>query len=129
MLFVSIRSAAAEHVPKVIQVVEETRRIRHRAGLASCASFQSPLTYIPGLEEESELHQYVAYDTVKPNGTKGPRRINLDDDPKGKNKYSPPNSLIIHLSKIPMPELQPKPAAKTSIPTEPIKPKKDDRTG
>jgi hypothetical protein len=50
----------------------------------------------------------VLYDT-KPE-KKGPRRINLDDESKdkNKNKYVPPNSLTIHLSKIPMPELEPK---------------------
>jgi hypothetical protein len=75
------------------------------------------------------LHQYVLYDTVKP---KGPRVIKLDDD--NRTKYRPPNSLVIHLSKIPMPELQPKPTIKT--PSEPAfnaerdrKGKKDDRKG
>jgi hypothetical protein len=63
---------------------------------------------IQGLSEEETLHQYVLYDT-KPE-KKGPRIINLDDNDKNKNKnkYVPPNSLTIHLSKIPMPELQPK---------------------
>lgn len=56
------------------------------------------------MSEEEELHQYVLYDTIQ---KKGPKRINLDDD-KNKNKYTPPNSLTIHLSKISMPELQPK---------------------
>lgn len=32
MLFVTVRSDLAEQVPKVLQVVEETKRIRHRAG-------------------------------------------------------------------------------------------------
>lgn len=92
MLFVTVKSAEAIHVPKVLQVVEETKRIRHKAGLS----------------DEEELHQYVLYDT-KPE-KKGPRIINLDDNDKdkNKNKYIPPNSLTIHLSKIPMPELQPK---------------------
>jgi hypothetical protein len=59
--------------------------------------------------EDQELYQYVLYDTAV-TGQKGPRRINLDDD-KGKGKtYTPPNSLSVHLSKIPMPELQPKPS-------------------
>lgn len=57
-----------------------------------------------GLSEEAELHQYVLYDTKE--GKKGPRRINLDDDMK--NKYAPPQNLTVHLSKIAMPELQPK---------------------
>lgn len=32
MLFVTIRSATAAHVPKVLQVVEHTKRLRHKAG-------------------------------------------------------------------------------------------------
>lgn len=56
-----------------------------------------------GLSDDDELHQYVVHDAT-PN--KGPRRINLDD--KAKDKYAPPESITIHLSKIPMPELQPK---------------------
>lgn len=90
MLFISIQSASAEHVAKVLQVVEETKRLRHKAG------------------EEAELNQYVVYDAAP--ASKGPRRINLDDDKgKGKEKYEPPSRLTVHLSKIPMPELQPKP--------------------
>lgn len=89
MLFITVLSADANQVPKVLQVVEETKRIRYKAGIS----------------DDEELHQYVVYDTVK---TKGPRRINLDDNDKSKNKYTPPNTLSIHLSKIPMPELQPK---------------------
>jgi hypothetical protein len=33
MLFVSLKSAEAEQVPKVLQVVEETKRIRYKAGM------------------------------------------------------------------------------------------------
>lgn len=33
MLFITVLSSDAIHVPKVLQVVEETKRIRHRAGL------------------------------------------------------------------------------------------------
>ncbi|KAF8170263.1 hypothetical protein K438DRAFT_1614343 [Mycena galopus ATCC 62051] len=87
MLFVTVLSDGADRVPKVLQVVEEVKRIRHKAGL------------------EDELHQYVLYDTQV---QKGPKRINLDDTPaKAKAKYAPPESLTVHLSKIPMPELQP----------------------
>ena len=50
MLFVTIRSASAREVPKVLQVVEHTKRLRHKAGL----------------DEDQELHQYVVYDTVCP---------------------------------------------------------------
>ncbi|EGO20541.1 hypothetical protein SERLADRAFT_476822, partial [Serpula lacrymans var. lacrymans S7.9] len=97
MLFITVRSFSAAQVPKVLQVVEETKRIRHKAGLS----------------DESDLHQYVVYDTTPTPGKKGPRIINLDDD-KNKNKgkeaekYTPPNSLVVHLSKIDMPELQPR---------------------
>lgn len=46
-----------------------------------------------------ELHQYVVYDS--PDAKR--KRIVLDD-------YAPPQSLSVHLSKIDMPELQPKPS-------------------
>jgi len=32
MLFISVRSAAVENVPKVLRVVEEIKRLRHKAG-------------------------------------------------------------------------------------------------
>ncbi|KAI0365180.1 hypothetical protein BV20DRAFT_954821 [Pilatotrama ljubarskyi] len=98
MLFVTVRSATAAQVPKVLRVVEETKRLRHKSGVA----------------EDEELHQYVIYDTQQGSPkAKGPKRINLDDpDPKNKGKdkakYAPPTSLTVHLSKIDMPELQPK---------------------
>lgn len=60
-----------------------------------------------GLDDEDGLHQYVMYDTA--DKQKGPRRIVLDDN-KTKNVYTPPKSLTVHLSKIDMPELQPKAA-------------------
>ncbi|KAG1723238.1 uncharacterized protein EDB91DRAFT_1271967 [Suillus paluster] len=90
MLFISIRSSDATQVPKVLQVVEETKRIRHKAG-------------------EKDLHQYVLYDTVQI-PPKGPKTINLDDHKdKGKGKdYTPPNNMVVHLSKIDMPELRPR---------------------
>lgn len=88
MLFITVASASAEHVPKVLQVVEEAKRLRHKNG-----------------QDDDELYQYVRYDTER---QKGPRRINLDDDKQNKNQYKPPSSLTVHLSKIPMPELQPK---------------------
>ncbi|KAH9855279.1 hypothetical protein C2E23DRAFT_952026, partial [Lenzites betulinus] len=98
MLFITVRSATAAQVPKVLRVVEETKRLRHKSGVA----------------EDEELYQYVIYDTHHDSPTrKGPRRINLDD-PNSKNKgqepvkYAPPTSLSVHLSKIDMPELQPK---------------------
>ncbi|KAK7057434.1 hypothetical protein R3P38DRAFT_2840949 [Favolaschia claudopus] len=94
MLFVTISSAGSEHVPKVLQVVEETKRMRHKAGI------------------QEDLHQYVLYDTQP----KKPRRINLND--LNEHSYAPPESLVVHLSKIPMPELQPQ--AKTPGPPPPI---------
>lgn len=93
MLFITVRSASPEQVPKVLHVVEEAKRLRHQAGIAY----------------EEELHQYVVYDT-KPVPRKVPRVINLDDPPST-SLYTPPSSLTVHLSKIPMPELQPKPPA------------------
>lgn len=84
ILFVSILASDAPQVPKVLQTVEETKRMRYRAA------------------NMEELHQYVVYDTLP---AKGPRRINLDS----KDKYEAPKSILVHLSKIPMPELQPKP--------------------
>lgn len=98
MLFVTLRSSSAETVPKVLQVLHETKRIRHKNGL------------------EEELHQYVRYDSEQPTsiGKKGPRVIKLDDD--SGSGYKPPESLTIYLSKIPMPELEPKKPATTSSP-------------
>ncbi|KAF8347723.1 hypothetical protein F5887DRAFT_1258289 [Amanita rubescens] len=87
MLFVTVKSASAEHVPKVLQVVEEAKRLRHKNG-----------------QDDDELYQYVLYDNER---QKGPRRINLDDS-NNMDKYKPPNSLTVYLTKIPMPELQPK---------------------
>lgn len=89
MLFISVRSTSAENVPKVLRVVEEIKRLRHKAGL----------------DEEGELHQYAIYEQQK-----GPKIIKLDN-PKGKNvdlNYTPPTSLTVHLSKIDMPELKPR---------------------
>ncbi|KAL6299531.1 hypothetical protein BKA93DRAFT_829811 [Sparassis latifolia] len=90
MLFITVRSASPAQVPRVLRVVEETKRLRHKSGVA----------------DEEELHQYVVYDTAP---AKGLRRINLDDPaPATKGKaYVPPTSLMVHLSKIDMPELRP----------------------
>ncbi|KAG8215004.1 hypothetical protein J3R82DRAFT_8410 [Butyriboletus roseoflavus] len=89
MLFISVRSSDSNQVPKVLQVVEETKRLRYKAG-------------------DPDLHQYVLHDAkdgVTP--PKGPRIINLDDH-DGKGKYTPPTSLTVHLSKIDIPELRPR---------------------
>jgi len=90
MLFITLRSASAQQVPKVLAVVEQTKRRRHKAGL----------------DESESLFQYVVYDAPS-NNQKGPKRINLDD-PAAKKGYAPPQSLMVHLSKIDMPELQPR---------------------
>ena len=115
MLFITIRSASAAEVSKVLRVVEETKRLRYKSGelLLFSRRTNKPKNLIFALEGiDEELHQYVSYDTVKAKG-QGPRRINLDDPaPKGKNHskdaYTPPESLIVHLSKIDMPELRPR---------------------
>ena len=119
MLFISVRSAAVENVPKVLRVVEEIKRLRHKAGTSSprdlvvwCSESRA------GMDEEGELHQYVIYEQVKP---KGPKVIRLDD-PKGKNAemggYTPPTSLTVHLSKIDMPELKPRAAPDKNVTKE-----------
>lgn len=88
MLFISVRSDSVEQVPKVLAVVEELKRMRHKAGLP-----------------DDGLHQYVVYDV------KQPKRIDLNDPPASSSAqtYKPPDSLMIHLSKIDMPELKPRP--------------------
>lgn len=92
MLFITVRSASPADVPRVLQVVEQVRRLRHKREVNAGALCE-------------ELHQYVVYDAQ----LRGPRRIKLDDPPA--NTYTPPSSLTVHLSKIPMPELRPQPVA------------------
>lgn len=108
MLFISIRSATVENVPKVLLVVEEIKRLRHKAGMWFVSLRCLVFRFRTGLDEEGELHQYVIYEQAK---QKGPKVIKLDD-PKGKNpeveNYTPPTSLTVHLSKIDMPELKPR---------------------
>ncbi|KAG6870643.1 hypothetical protein C0992_012806, partial [Termitomyces sp. T32_za158] len=49
---------------------------------------------------------------------KGPRRINLDNvKPPTTATYTPPTSLTVHLSKIDMPELQPKATVDERLPS------------
>lgn len=128
MLFIEISSSSAARVPKVLQVVEQVKRIRHLNG------------------EDDNLHQYVQYDApasraskTASTGRKGPKIIKLDDEEtpsKGKkSEYKPPDSIVVYLSKIPMPELQPK----VNLSTKPSsfgesskhgkKPKSPDRSG
>lgn len=91
MLYIVLRPHSAEHVGKVIQVAEATKRFHYKSG-----------------GHDEELHQYVTMEDAKPE-KKGPKIIKLDEGPKKKEKeYKPPQTVIVHLSKIPMPELQPK---------------------
>jgi len=99
MLFITVRSASATDVPKVLQVVEHVKRLRHKREVN-----------VGQLSEE--LNHYVVYDN-KP--TVGLQRIKLDGPPG--NKYTPPSSLTVHLSKIPMPELRPHPNAQPPPPS------------
>ncbi|KAH9986102.1 hypothetical protein BJV74DRAFT_546014 [Russula compacta] len=92
MLFITVRSASPADVSKVLQVVEQVKRLRHKREVSM------------GTRSE-ELHQYVIYDTQ----TAGLQRIKLDDPPR--NTYTPPSSITVHLSKISMPELRPRPTA------------------
>jgi hypothetical protein len=93
MLFITVRSASPADVPRVLQVVDQVKRLRHKREVNAGA-----------LREE--LNQYVVYDAQP----RAPQRIKLDDPPA--NTYTPPTSLTVHLSKIPMPELCPRPVAK-----------------
>ncbi|KAH8986878.1 hypothetical protein EDB92DRAFT_1948914 [Lactarius akahatsu] len=95
MLFITVRSASPADVSRVLQVVEQVKRLRHKREVTAGA-----------LREE--LHQYVIYDAEP----RAPRRIMLDDPPA--NTYTPPTSLTVHLSKIPMPELSPRPVVPKS---------------
>ena len=92
MLYSVLKSSSLETVPKVLEIVHQTKRIRHKEGL------------------DEELYQYVQYDIEPPrdaSGKKPPRVINLDNVKP--DKYKPPENIVVHLSKIVMPELQPKP--------------------
>ncbi|KAG8854877.1 hypothetical protein FRB96_007277 [Tulasnella sp. 330] len=94
LLYIIIRSQTEEEVSKVVTIASLAKRMRYKGGA-----------------HEEELHQYVRYDEREQPGSKGPKVIKLDG-PAGKEptkEYRPPTALIIHLSKIPMPELQPAP--------------------
>jgi hypothetical protein len=98
LLFITLRSLTPSCVSKVVQVAEATKRLRHRNGY-----------------DDEELHQYIdmSFDETAASGKgkgKAPRVINLDDrpSPPSNTSYEPPNSLTIHISKIAMPELEPK---------------------
>jgi hypothetical protein len=134
MLFITVRSASPADVPKVLQVVEHVKRLRHKRGNVhpirpsplSVPTFLScepahPYLFISAevttgnLSEE--LHQYVIYDAQT---SVGLHRIKLDDPP---NAYTPPSSLTVHLSKIPMPELRPHPHGARPPPPPPKPPR------
>lgn len=110
MLFISVRSSDPNQVPRVLQVVEETKRLRYKVGMCPRSMSEGyASTYVPHAGA-LDLHQYVVYDNKEAMPQKGPRIINLDDN-HGKNKtkeYTPPRSLTVHLSKIDMPELRPR---------------------
>ncbi|KAG8713852.1 hypothetical protein FRC08_012718 [Ceratobasidium sp. 394] len=93
MMFIMIRALDAAQVQRVVQVAEETKRTRRRA------------------RYEEELHQYLRYEDEQQEAPKGPKVINLDESRPSKDSplkaYTPPRTLTIHLSKIPMPELVP----------------------
>ncbi|CUA78125.1 hypothetical protein RSOLAG22IIIB_02743 [Rhizoctonia solani] len=107
MMFIMIRALDASHVQRVVQVAEETKRTRRRA------------------RYEEELHQYLRYEDEQPTAPKGPKVIKLDGSPPKESPlktYKPPQTLTIHLSKIPMPELAPiapppKPSGSQKVPT------------
>ena len=87
ILYIVLKSGGPENVQKVLMVAEGVKRLQHKAGV------------------EEMLHLYPSYNEA---AVKGPKVIKLDD-PSGGTNYTPPMNLTIHLSKIPMPELQPKP--------------------
>lgn len=99
LLYITLRSQGTVNVSKVVQVAEATKRSWYKTS---------------GYDEE--LHQYVnpSFDDPELAPKKGRRVINLDDPPinsapsQSITPYTPPNSLAIHLSKISMPELEPK---------------------
>ncbi|KAJ9103811.1 hypothetical protein QFC21_002273 [Naganishia friedmannii] len=101
MLFVILRSASPQAVRKVIDVADGAKKARHRKGLD---------------QEGRGLYQYVieSEESVEQNknggGFRGPRVIKLDDSPASKQetKYSPPRNITIYLSKIELPDLQPR---------------------
>jgi hypothetical protein len=94
MLFITVRSASPADVQRVLQVVEHVKRLRHKRGKISEVTVGHP---------SEELHQYVIYDS-QPAAS---QRIKLDGP--ASNAYRPPSSLTVHLSKIPIPELRPRP--------------------
>jgi hypothetical protein len=102
MLYLVLRPQSPEHVGKVIQVAESTKRFYYKSG-----------------HHDDELHQYVTMEDAKPE-KKAPKVIKLDDDSKKKKEkeYKPPQTVTVHLSKIAMPELQPKaPSSSKSSPS------------
>ncbi|PVF99867.1 hypothetical protein CPB86DRAFT_783253 [Serendipita vermifera] len=122
MLYIVIRPQSSEHVAKVIQVAEATKRF-----------------YYKSVRHDEDLHQYVSMEDAQPVNT-GPKVINLDDGGKKKGKpYIPPQTVTVHLSKIAMPELQPKakqpsPKAANAVPSSSSSPnnkpaKSSGRTG
>jgi hypothetical protein len=116
MLFITVRSASPADVPKVLQVVEHVKRLRHKRGnyvhpychATLLKLFLHAEVTVGSLSEE--LHPYVIYDAQP---SVGLRRINLDNP--APNAYTPPSSLTVHLSKIAMPELRPGPSSSPKL--------------
>lgn len=101
LLYITLRSRNTTDVPRVVQVAEATKRLWYKTS---------------GYDEE--LHQYVntGFEGSESETRKGKGRriINLNDpsipstSAQPTPSYEPPSSLTIHLSKISMPELEPK---------------------
>jgi len=111
MLFISVRSADENQVSKVLRVAEETKRLWYKAGMSLTSAFPRTRSLMLRTDTgDTDLHQYVLYDTMEGVASqKGSRIINLNSKERGKNKeYAPPKSLTVHLSKIDMPELRPR---------------------
>jgi hypothetical protein len=47
MLFITVRSASPADVPKVLQVVEHVKRLRHKRGELTMSSVPNPPPHIP----------------------------------------------------------------------------------
>lgn len=72
ILFIILKSSTSSVVQRVVQIAEETKRLRHRAS-----------------EGEEELHQYLKWNEEEGQGQgrgKGKKVIRLDDKPEPKKE-------------------------------------------
>jgi len=98
IVFISIRSSSSTAVPKVVKVADLTKRMAHRDDAFT-----------------EELHQYLTYREGESTEVKKKKKVIKLDDGENEDKrikqevYKPPENLVIRISKIPMPELMPKP--------------------